>query len=457
MNRIFSILLMLFTVVLTSQNKQILYGFDNIPQTLLLNPGAKTNYKYHIGVPLLSGISVQANMSGFTIADLFRNDNVDFNTKLDNVLNQLDYNDYIALNTQVEIINAGYEMNDKDYLSVGFYTEVDAFSTIPRGFLELLRDGNAPNLNRSFLFSRFSTKADVLGVLHAGISRKVNERFTAGVRLKIYSGSLNVLTNDNQGSFTTRLGTNGIYEHTLSGLDLAGYSSGFYGSENEFDIEVSDVLSKTFLGPNLGLGIDIGFTYQMDEQTEFSASLLDIGFINYSDQLRNGTVTGNYVFSGIEFQYDGSNPNYWQDLNDDISASVPRSENKESYSVMRPMKFNAALHHYFGKSRREESCSDISYHSYYDNAVGAQLYSVIRPIGPQFAFTGFYQRKFSEKLSSRVTYTVDDFSYTNFGIGISAHIWKVNLYGAVDNIFNLSDIADANSASVQFGINILFK
>lgn len=457
MNRIFSILLMLFTVVLTSQNKQILYGFDNIPQTLLLNPGAKTNYKYHVGVPLLSGISVQANMSGFTIADLFRNDNVDFNTKLDNVLNQLDNNDYIALNTQVEIINAGYQMNDKDYLSVGFYTEVDAFSTIPRDFLELLRDGNAPNLNRSFLFSRFSTKADVLGVLHAGISRKINERFTAGVRLKIYSGSLNVLTNDNQGSFTTRLGTNGIYEHTLSGLDLAGYSSGFYGSENEFDIEVSDVLSKTFLGPNLGLGIDIGFTYQMDEQTEFSASLLDIGFINYSDQLRNGTVTGDYVFSGIEFQYDGSNPNYWQDLNDDISASVPRSENKESYSVMRPMKFNAALHHYFGKSRREESCSDISYHSYYDNAVGAQLYSVIRPIGPQFAFTGFYQRKFSEKLSSRVTYTVDDFSYTNFGIGISAHIWKVNLYGAVDNIFNLSDIADANSASVQFGINILFK
>lgn len=457
MKRVFSILLMLCTVVLTSQNKQILYGFDNIPQTLLLNPGAKTNYKYHLGVPLLSGISVQANMSGFTIADLFRNDNVDFNTKLDNVLNQLDNNDYIALNTQVEIINAGYQMNNKDYLSVGFYTEVDAFSTIPRDFLELLRDGNAPNLNRSFLFSRFSTKADVLGVLHAGVSRKINERFTAGVRLKIYSGSLNVLTNDNQGSFTTRLGTNGIYEHTLSGLDLAGYSSGFYGSDNEFDIEVSDVLSKTFLGPNLGLGIDIGFTYQMDEQTEFSASLLDIGFINYSDQLRNGTVTGDYVFSGIEFQYDGSNPNYWQDLNDDISASVPRSENKESYSVMRPMKFNAALHHYFGKSRREESCSDISYHSYYDNAVGAQLYSVIRPIGPQFAFTGFYQRKFSEKLSSRVTYTVDDFSYTNFGIGISAHIWKVNLYGAVDNIFNLSDIADANSASVQFGINILFK
>jgi hypothetical protein len=457
MKKVLVTLLVLITIKLTSQNKQILYGFDNIPQTLLLNPGAETNYKYHIGVPLISGISAQANISGFTIADLFRADNVDFNTKLDNVINQLGNNDYLSVNTQVEVINAGYKINDKDYLSVGFYTELDAFSLIPKDFLELLRDGNAGNLNRSFLFSKISGKADVLGVIHAGISRKFNERFTAGARLKIYSGSLNVMSNDNQGSSTTRLGTNGIYEHTLSNLDVAGYTSGFYDGNDVLDVEVGDVLSKTFLGPNLGLGIDIGFTYNIDEQTKFSASLLDIGFIAYSDKLRNGTVEGNYVFSGIEFQYDGSNPNYWQDLNDDINANIIRSENKESYSVLRPIKFNVALHHYFGKSRREESCSDISYHSYFDNAIGAQLFSVVRPIGPQFAFTGFYQRKLSEKFSTRVTYTVDDFSYTNFGIGISAHIWKVNIYGAVDNVFNLSDIADANSASFQFGINILFK
>ena len=457
MKKISIIFLMLITSQLASQNKQILFGFDNIPQTLLLNPGSETNYNYHIGIPLLSGISAQASVTGFTIADLFRADNVDFNTKLDNVINKLGNNDYMSVNAQVEVINAGYKMNDKDYISVGFYTELDAFSLIPKDFLELLRDGNAGNLNRAFLFSKINGKADVLGVLHAGISRKFNERFTAGARLKIYSGSLNVMSNDNQGSLTTRLGTNGIYEHTLNNLDLAGYSSGFYNDNNELDVEVADVLGKTFFGPNLGLGIDIGFTYKIDEQTSLLASLLDIGFVSYSDKLRNGTVDGSYVFSGLEFQYDGSNPNYWQDLNDDINANILRSENKESYAVMRPVKFNAALHHYFGRSRREENCSDISYHSYYDNAVGAQLFSVVRPIGPQFAFTGFYQRKFSEKFSTRVTYTVDDFSYTNFGIGFSAHIWKVNLYGAVDNVFNLSDIADANNASFQFGINMLFK
>ena len=66
-------------------------------------------------------------------------------------------------------------------------------------------------------------------------------------------------------------------------------------------------------------------------------------FIGYSDRVRNGTVQGNYVFDGIEFQYDGTNPNYWQDLNDDLNDNIPRSENTESYSVMRPIKFNAAF------------------------------------------------------------------------------------------------------------------
>ena len=36
-----------------SQNKQILYGFEEIPQSLLLNPGAKVLQKRHYGIPFL--------------------------------------------------------------------------------------------------------------------------------------------------------------------------------------------------------------------------------------------------------------------------------------------------------------------------------------------------------------------------------------------------------------------
>ena len=52
-------LLILSIYKVTAQNKQVLYNFAELPQSLLLNPAAETNYKFHIGVPLLSGFEVR--------------------------------------------------------------------------------------------------------------------------------------------------------------------------------------------------------------------------------------------------------------------------------------------------------------------------------------------------------------------------------------------------------------
>ncbi len=52
------ILFWLFTWTLSSvsQNNQILYDFDGLPQSLMLNPGAELNLDKHFGVPLLSNV-----------------------------------------------------------------------------------------------------------------------------------------------------------------------------------------------------------------------------------------------------------------------------------------------------------------------------------------------------------------------------------------------------------------
>ena len=54
-----------------AQNKQILFGFDEIPQNLMVNPSAKIYQKYHVSVPF-SGIYANVGITGFTMADLFR-------------------------------------------------------------------------------------------------------------------------------------------------------------------------------------------------------------------------------------------------------------------------------------------------------------------------------------------------------------------------------------------------
>lgn len=462
MRKIFLTAFLCAFATITAQNKQILYGFDKIPQTLLLNPGAERSYKYHIGVPMLSGLSVNASTSGITVADVFRDDSVgifagtDFNTRFSNAINKLGNDDYGYVNAQIEVLNGGYKINDRDYLSAGFYSELDAFFTLPKDALTLMNEGNVAYLNRNFSLSQVAVKSEVLGVLHVGIARTFSKRFTAGARLKIYSGSLNVTSTGNTGTFSTREGTNNIYENVLNNVDAQVYSSGFFDENDETDITFGSAFGGSFLSGNFGLGFDVGLTYYLDEQTEVTASLLDVGFVNYSKDTRNGEIEGSYTFSGIEFQYDETqSEDYWSQLDADFREKVPREENRNSYSVMRPIKFNSSFTHRFGKSRNLANCHDITNKDFYDNAVGGQLYADFRPTGPRFALTGFYERKFSKHLNTKVTYTIDDFSYTNFGLGVSTNIWKLNVYGMIDNIFEITDVADAHTASFQFGINYI--
>jgi hypothetical protein len=447
---------LMFAQTLISQNKQILYGFDAIPQGVLLNPGANTNYKYHIGIPALSGVSFQAGITRITAADLFRNDNIDFTTKFLNTIDKLSADDYIQIHSQIEILNTGYQLNKRDYLSVGFYTELDAYGSIPKDALVLLRDGNRTHINKFFLLSQISFKAEAIGVLHAGISRKINQKFTAGARMKIYSGIFNTTSTSNTGSFTTRLSQNNEYSHSLNNINATVFSSGFY-DKNDKSINPSDLVGRAFLSGNIGLGFDVGFTYQLDNQTEITASLLDVGFISYSKDVLNSRIEGDYVFSGLDFQYDGSNNDYWQNLNNDFKSKVLTEKNRESYSVIRPIKFNSSYRYSWGKSRGEENCSDTSYKNFYDNSIGVQLFSVFRPSGPKVALTGFYERKLSNIFNTKFTYTVDDFSYSNIGIGLSVKVGKVNVYGMLDNLLKITDIADSNNTSFQLGINLIYN
>lgn len=461
MKKIFLVLFLGILLNSVAQNKPIIYNFDKIPQTLLLNPGAETTYKYHIGVPFLSGNSASAGITAFTISDLFKDDAVgifagtSFNHKLRSVVSKLKDGDYASVNAQIEILTGGYKLNKNDYVSGGFYTELDAFVTMPKDLMTLAIDGNAAYLNKSFSVSQLNVKSEVVGVLHLGISRRFNNRFMAGARLKMYSGSASVVSTDNEGTFTTKAGNDGIYRHHLLGLNSEVNSSGIYNDNNQVDITLGNAFKGAFFGGNFGAGLDLGFTSYWNEQLQFTASILDVGFISYSKSTRNAKASGGYVFEGINLLYDNQNNNYWSDLMNDFRQKVPTEENKEAYTTMRPIKLNGSMRYSFGKSRSIATCHDISFKDFYDNAVGGQIYSVFRPTGPKFAVTAFYERKFAKYLNTKVTYTIDDFSATNFGLGFSTNFWKLNVYAAADNIFGLANVANQHTTSLQFGINFI--
>ena len=111
---------------LLGQNRQLLYDFYEIPQSLMVNPGVKTLEKWHVGIPALSGFSFQAGTSGVTVNDLFANDGVDFTTKVrERVLDAMTRRDDFSTTSQIEGFQVGFRGRNRpdDYYSFGMYGE----------------------------------------------------------------------------------------------------------------------------------------------------------------------------------------------------------------------------------------------------------------------------------------------------------------------------------------------
>ena len=442
MRKILFYFFLLFAIAMQAQ-QQIAFSFGETPQTLLLNPGSETNYKSHFGIPVLSNFQLTIGNTGFQMGDLFSNDSRPFNEKFEKVLEQLSPDDYINLNTKIDVLNFGYRYNNKIYISVGFYEELDLMVYFPKDAIEGLYYGNDPFFNRSFSVSQAIMKADLLGVLHAGISKKIDEKLTIGGRFKIYSSSLNVETNNNSGSITTTTNTTNITRLTLQNLDA--------------EVSTSGLDNFSLLGGNLGVGFDVGLTYHFSPQIEFTGSILDLGFVKHSKNTRNFTAKGNYVLDGINFEYNPDDPiDYWEQLSNDFKARIPNEETEDAYTSWRPMKLNAALKYSFGE-RRNKFCYTKTHKQYYYNSIGFQMHTIMRPLKPQFSFTSFYEKSLSQKIYTKFTHTINDYSSTIFGAGTSLQLGKLHVFGALDNVLGVRDLSTLNTISLNFGLNIIIN
>jgi hypothetical protein len=454
MRKVVLVLVLVLSVNAFSQNKQVLYDFAGLPQTLLLNPGLETNLKFHIGLPLISGFSTEIGSTGFSVADIFADDGRDINDKIASVLQNIDSKDYLKINTQIEVFSAGYHFNDITYLSVGFYEELDFIFFLPKDVLTLATEGNITPLGRSFDFSHLNLNADFLGVIHAGITRKINKKLTVGGRLKIYSSAINVESVNNSGKFSTTITPDGDNTSisTLKDVNVTYRTTGIN------DVSGVSVLANTFLGGNLGLGGDVGFSYRITPQLKISGSFVDFGFINHSKNIENTTRIGNFETPGVNLQYDANDDyfDYWKQLNDNFKAAIPEEKNQNSYMAWRPSKLNAAVKYSFGETR-SQYCYDRTFKETYTDAFGVQLYSLFRSLRNEYAFTGFYEKSLTTKVHAKLTYTVDNYSYNNIGLGVSTQFGNINFYGILDNVAELSDISSAKNVSLQFGFNLLFN
>ncbi|MBT8305726.1 MAG: hypothetical protein KJN85_02190 [Maribacter sp.] len=453
-----------------AQNKQLLYDFTEIPQALMINPGMETDFKWYAGLTPLSGISFQAGSSGITVNDLFANDGLDFNDKVrDRAINDLSIRDELSGTFQIELLNGGFRGKDPNvFYSFGMYGEVDFINYWPKDYAILAFEGNADRINERFDLSHLKTRGEMLNVFHFGINKRMNRSLIIGARGKIYSSISDFNSSKNKGYFVTTEGENNIFANTLD-ADLELRTSGINEIEKAIDDEnvPGTIIKRGFFGGNLGLGVDLGFTYFLNEQTVLTASLLDVGFIYHANAIENFSLKGNSTIEGIEIILPDAlldpDADFWEDLVDEVEALVPFAETTNGYITYRPTKLYASIRYNFGEPTQASADCDCDYGisgggrliTKYRNSIGGQLYMVNRPRGPQSAITAFYQRRFGNFMALKTTYTADKFTLTNIGLGVNFQAGPVNLYFMADNLLAYQNIAASNYASFQFGLNII--
>ncbi len=467
MRYLFIYIFSLLGICAISQNKQILYGFDDIPQSLTVNPGAKVMQKKHYGIPFLSQIHFNGGSSGVSVYDIFKDGNDDINDRITQKIFEMKNTDFFTATQQLELINFGWRAKNEIYFSGGIYQEFDFVAYFPRDLAILAWEGNRDYLDYEFDFGELSTTGDFLTVYHFGLNKKIRDKLTVGARLKLYSSMFSYRSVNNTGTFVTRLGdenSENIYEHSVQNADVSVETSG-YASLRDLDgaSQVSsEILGRAFFGGNIGVGVDLGFTYEIDNAWTLTASVLDFGAIFHTKDVESYRAHGSYTLNGLNLIFPPLNDGeatypYYDDLEDEIEREIPIDTLHNSYTQLRPLKVNAALSYGFGRFLLSNDCDcmNMGGGTLHKQSVGLQLYSIFRPKGPQMAGTLFYHRRFTEFLSAKATYTVDSYSYTNVGFGFSAAIGNVNFYLAADNLLRYSNIAKAKSVSLQLGFNII--
>lgn len=459
---------------LSAQNMQILYDFDQLPQTLILNPGAKFEKDMHFGVPLLSNVY---GVAGASSREVNYNNLVTGTEDTGDVIRNLhdldlSENEIFLFHQQIELFNAGIRLkNPTYYLSFGMYQQTDGFSSYPKDFGDLFffgddqdQDGVA-EFGEEFNAQDVNTIFEMIGVFHVGINKKINEKLTLGARLKLLSGSLGLETGSNQGIYylSEDRFSDQPYVHNFENINVQMNTAGLLDPfDLSPDIGSASELFKGlfFMNGSMGAAIDLGFTYEASDELTFTGSLLDIGMISFQHKLTTMEFEDDIIPSEDYYDPAGDELNYWEGLY--ISDELPLSTAEKDFSYVRSPKLNASVRYNMLRKIKYDPIAirnargDLS-SDYLSSSLGLQVYTAFRPKIPVWAITGFYSRELSKSISMKATYTVDKFSYYNVGFGLSTHIKSFNFYVTADNLLALPTIKNSNYQSFQFGMNFIFN
>lgn len=309
-----------------------------------LNPAFAPDRNY-VSFPALGNVSISTNsnvgLKTFLYPTgrdgqlmLFTNPEVDANSFLKSLRNV----NHITEEIDMTLLSVGFRgFGGYNSISIGLRQNL-GFS-LPKDlftFIKLGQDAHQSHYN----FKNIGLHANAFGEIALGHSRQILPELRVGAKLKFLLGvaDANVRISDMDvqlGDELWSISAEGEMNIAAGdGLKVPTYKESGKHYDNPDDANLVDYdnidYDKFGLG-GFGVAIDLGATYQLHPDLEISASLLDLGFISWSNAVQAKTGTTRWSFDGFHnVAVDKNSPNYEQnkidqqleDLGNDLEDAV---------------------------------------------------------------------------------------------------------------------------------------
>lgn len=274
-----------------AQNTNSAYFTDGYLFRHEMNP-AFGNEKNYISVPALGNVNF-AMRGNIGLSDILYNVNgktVTFmhpGVSAGEFLGNINDKNKLGADIKLEILSAGFK-GFGGYNTIGINVRSNLGVTLPGSILRLAKEGPA---NSTYDISDFNVHSDVYAELSFGHSRQINDKLRVGAALKVLLGGANIDAEFETARLT--LGedewtavTNAKVQASVKGLtyEMSEKERGPEGNKTVHryvdDVDVDGTGVNGF-----GLAVDLGAEYKLNNDWRFSAALLDLGFISWSNNM----------------------------------------------------------------------------------------------------------------------------------------------------------------------------
>jgi len=423
---------LLFSTLLFSQQDFTLYNMEHVPQRMYMNPAFFPTYsKINIGLPGISSLYLNFSNSGFKISDLIQKQSDDsLHIEFDNMLSKLATNNYISTAVQPDILSFGFRIKEKNYISVNITEKAHVRFRYPKDFMEFVWKGNGAFLDKNINFS-FAVNATHYREYGVGYSRIINDKLTVGGKIKYLYGMENITTKKSDITLYTDpldydITAKGNIEINTSGLD---------------DTTETSTSKYLFGKKNNGLGIDLGGEYKLTNKITLSASLIDLGFIKWKDNVTNLKSDGSFTYQGIDitqfFDSDSTNDPL-DEMLDSLENIFKIDTTHNSYtSFLTSQLYIGGTYNVMEKGK----AGIVFYSQFFD-----------KKIRPGLSLS--YSQRVGRWLNVSASYSMYNRSYNNIGLGLALNGGPVQLYIVSDNILGAFYPQNTKNVHLHFGINL---